>query len=169
MKKRKGSYSISVVAKMFGVHQQTIRLYEKQGLINPKRSEGNTRQFSEEDVDKLEKIIHMTHKLGINLAGVEMALKLQKKIKTLQGEVNKLFEQTHGQLQIEAEKHKEAASEQARKLVEMKKNKPVDISDDPQEYRDDVVAKSGEQPETEDGLAGSSVAIDADWKIEYDD
>ena len=80
MKRKKGFYSISAVAKMFSIHQQTIRLYEKEGLISPKRSEGNTRLFSEEDVDQLEKIIYLTHQLGVNLVGVEMILKLQKKI-----------------------------------------------------------------------------------------
>ena len=74
------------------IHQQTIRLYEKEGLIVPKRSEGNTRLFSEEDVDKLEEIIYLTHQLGINLAGVDMILKLQKKIKRLQNEMNKVFD-----------------------------------------------------------------------------
>ena len=55
MKRKKGYYSISVVAEMFCVHQQTVRMYEKEGLITPKRTEGNTRLFSEEDVDKLTK------------------------------------------------------------------------------------------------------------------
>ena len=57
MKRKKGYFSISAVAEMFSVHQQTIRLYEKEGLITPKRSEGNTRLFSEEDVNRLEEII----------------------------------------------------------------------------------------------------------------
>ena len=81
MKRRKGYYSISIVAKMFDVHQQTIRLYEKEGLITPQRTAGGTRLFSEEDVDRLEEIINLTHKMGVNIAGVEMILKLQRKIK----------------------------------------------------------------------------------------
>ena len=83
-RRKKGFYSISAVAKMFSVHQQTIRLYEKQGLITPKRSSGNTRLFSEEDIDRLEEVIHLTHTLGINLAGVEMILKLKKQIAKMQ-------------------------------------------------------------------------------------
>ena len=78
MKRKKGYFSISAVAKMFSVHQQTIRMYEKEGLINPKRSDGNTRLFAEEDVNRLEEVIYLTHKLGINLAGVEMILKQQR-------------------------------------------------------------------------------------------
>jgi len=123
VKRRKGYYSISVVAKMFSVHQQTIRLYEKEGLINPKRSEGNTRLFSEEDVDRLEEIIYLTHKLGVNLAGVEVILRLQKKVNKLQNEINKLFEKTQDQLKEEGEDLKDSAREQAKKLVEIKKNK----------------------------------------------
>src|SRR3989339_1989297 len=98
MKRRKGFYSISVVSKMFNVHQQTVRMYEKEGLISPKRTEGNTRLFSEEDVDRLEEVINLTHKMGVNLAGVQVILKLQKKVKKLQDDTNKLFEQMHGQL-----------------------------------------------------------------------
>lgn len=120
MKRRKGFYSISVVAKMFEVHQQTIRLYEKEGLITPHRSEGNTRQFTDEDVDQLEKIIYLTHKLGINLAGVEMILKLQKKIDRLQGEINKAFEETKKDLEQDAEMYVQGAREESRQLLELK-------------------------------------------------
>ena len=91
-KRKKGYYSISVVAKMFSVHQQTIRLYEKEGLISPKRSSGNTRLFSEEDVDRLEEIIYLTHKLGVNLSGVEVILSLQKKVSKLQT-IKKLYQE----------------------------------------------------------------------------
>src|SRR3984885_6642794 len=103
MKRKKGYYSISAVAKMFTVHQQTIRLYEKEGLIEPKRSEGNTRLFSEEDISKLEEIIHLTHQLGINIAGVEMIFKLKKQIQKMQKEMNKVFETAQEELDKESE------------------------------------------------------------------
>src|ERR1700733_14577422 len=102
MKRKKGFFSISAVAKMFSVHQQTIRLYEKEGLFAPKRSAGNTRLFSEEDVDQLEEIIYLTHQLGINLAGVEMILKLKKQINKMQKDMNKVFE--HNQKELDAQK-----------------------------------------------------------------
>lgn len=108
LKRKKGFYSISAVAEMFSVHQQTIRLYEKQGLITPKRSEGNTRLFSEEDINRLEEIIYYTHKLGINLAGVEMILKLQKQVKKLQKEMNTLFKKTQDELERQTLEHTEA-------------------------------------------------------------
>jgi len=121
MKRKKGYYSISAVAKMFSVHQQTIRLYEKEGLITPKRSEGNTRLFSEADVDRLEEIIYLTHQLGVNLAGVEMILKLENKIEKMQKKMNALFEKTQEELKREKELSKNAISSSARSLMKIKK------------------------------------------------
>jgi MerR family transcriptional regulator, heat shock protein HspR len=121
MRRKKGYFSISAVAKMFSVHQQTIRMYEKEGLISPKRSSGNTRMFTEDDVDQLEEIIYLTHKLGINLAGVEMILKLQKKINKLQGEVNKLFTQMQEGLEEENKEYKKQIKEQVGGLKSIKK------------------------------------------------
>ncbi len=123
MKRKKGFFSISAVAKMFSVHQQTIRLYEKEGLITPKRSSGNTRLFAEEDVDKLEQIIYLTHELGVNLAGVEMVLKLQKQIKKLQKEINRAFAVTQTQLSDQGEQFKQQAKARTQRLLELKKAK----------------------------------------------
>lgn len=103
MKKKKGHFSISAVAEMFSVHQQTIRLYEREGLICPRRSDGNTRLFSEADIERLEEIIYLTHKLGINLAGVDMILKQQRKIEKLQKEINTLFSKMQKELAREQE------------------------------------------------------------------
>jgi len=125
MKKRKGFYSISVVAKMFGVHQQTIRMYEKEGLIAPKRTEGNTRLFSEEDVDRLEEIINLTHKMGVNLAGVEIILKLQKKMQKMQQDMNKLFEQTAGEMEQEKEILKTDIKKNVEQLAKIKSDSSV--------------------------------------------
>lgn len=101
IKRGKPYFSISAASKMLSVHQQTIRFYEKEKLIQPKRSEGNTRMFSEEDIEKLEEIIHLTHELGINLAGVEMIFKLRKKIEKMQKEMNKLFATANKELSEE--------------------------------------------------------------------
>ena len=110
IKRKKGYFSISAVAKMFSVHQQTVRLYEKEGLITPKRSDGNTRLFSEEDVNRLEEIIYLTHQLGINLAGVQMILKLKKQMNKMQKEMNKIFETTQKELDDEVENSKHVVS-----------------------------------------------------------
>lgn len=146
MKRKKGFYSISAVAKMFSIHQQTIRLYEKEGLISPKRSEGNTRLFSEEDVDRLEEIIYLTHQLGVNLAGVEMILKLQKKIQKMQKKMNTIFESAHEELKREQEVSKQAVKESARSLLLLKQEGQKD--------------KKEQEPEIFD--------VDS-WEIEYED
>jgi MerR family transcriptional regulator/heat shock protein HspR len=156
-KRRKGYYSISVVAKMFSVHQQTIRLYEKEGLINPKRSAGNTRLFSEEDVEQLEEIIYLTHKLGVNLAGVEVIMGLQKKINKLQKEINKLFEQTQGQLQEAGEEYKESAKKQAKRLVEIKKAEEAEKE------------KTEESKTSVESKTPVDVEIVDDWEVEYEE
>ncbi len=118
---------------MFSVHQQTIRLYEKEGLISPKRSEGNTRLFSEEDVERLEEVIYLTHKLGINLAGVEMILKLQKQIKKLQTQVNDMFRQAQEELQKEAEDAQAAMKDAARGLHAMQGQRLKRLKEEGQE------------------------------------
>lgn len=159
MKRKKGYYSISVVAKMFSVHQQTIRMYEKEGLINPKRSDGNTRLFSEEDVDRLEEIINLTHKMGVNLAGVEIILKLQRKMKKLQEDMNKLFGQVEGQLAEESEVYKKEVKQQVQQLAMLKdkqKGMPIDVSEDK------GLQKEGADQEDQ-------ASVDNDWEIEYED
>jgi MerR family transcriptional regulator, heat shock protein HspR len=130
LKKKPAYFSISAVAKMFSVHQQTIRLYEKEGLITPQRSDGNTRMFSEEDVDKLEEIIHLTHQLGINLAGVEMVLKLQKKIKRMQKDMNKIFTTAQSELIEETDARKSIIQAQTNQLLKIKKSVEIIPSDD---------------------------------------
>ncbi len=123
MKRGKGYYSISVVAKMFSVHQQTIRMYEKEGLISPKRTDGNTRLFSEEDVTRLEEIINLTHKMGVNLAGVEIILKLQKKMLKMHQEMNKLFKQMDGEITQHKEELTADLSQQVSRLASIKKER----------------------------------------------
>ena len=120
MRRKKPHFSISTVAGMFSIHQQTIRLYEREGFLCPKRSEGNTRLFSEEDINKLEEIIYLTHKLGINLAGVQVVLKLQKQIKKMQRDMNKLFDQTKKNLSTENELHQQSIKEQVARLSKLK-------------------------------------------------
>lgn len=175
MKRRKGFYSISVVAKMFEVHQQTIRLYEKEGLITPKRSAGNTRLFSEEDVDRLEEIIYLTHKLGVNLAGVEMILKLQKKIKKLQDDMNKLFDQTSGQLEDDASIFKEAIKHQTSKLMEFKQPQIPQLPHKPaaDEAPEASSQRSGKKSAAKKNPKLKQQTIDQeprdDWEIDYSD
>jgi len=80
-------YMISVVAKSYGIHPQTLRLYEREGLLKPSRTEGNTRLYSEDDLRQLEVILNLTRELGVNLAGVEIILNMRRKMEQMQQEV----------------------------------------------------------------------------------
>jgi MerR family transcriptional regulator/heat shock protein HspR len=87
MAKRKvKKYTISVVAEEYGVHPQTLRLYEREGLIKPSRSAKGTRYYTEEDVERLELILNLTRDLGVNLAGVEIILNMREKMNRMQRE-----------------------------------------------------------------------------------
>jgi MerR family transcriptional regulator/heat shock protein HspR len=77
-------YTISVVAEQYGVHPQTLRLYEREGLIKPSRSAKGTRYYTEEDVERLELILNLTRDLGVNLAGVEIILNMREKMNRMQ-------------------------------------------------------------------------------------
>jgi len=85
-------YHISSVARMFSIHPQTLRLYEREGLLLPSRSEGNTRLYSDEDLGRLELILNLTRDLGVNLAGVEVILNMREKMEQIEGEVNTLLD-----------------------------------------------------------------------------
>ena len=92
------SYMISVVAKQYDIHPQTLRLYEREGLLQPSRTEGNTRLYSREDLERLETILSLTRELGVNLAGVEIILNMREKIERMQAEVNEFMEYVKGEL-----------------------------------------------------------------------
>jgi MerR family transcriptional regulator/heat shock protein HspR len=81
-------YMISVVSKAYKIHPQTLRLYEREGLLKPSRTEGNTRLYSEEDLRQLEVILNLTRDLGVNLAGVEIVLNMRRKMEQMQQEVS---------------------------------------------------------------------------------
>jgi MerR family transcriptional regulator/heat shock protein HspR len=81
-------YMISVVSKVYGIHPQTLRLYEREGLLKPSRTDGNTRLYSDEDLRQLEVILNLTRDLGVNLAGVEIVLNMRSKMEQMQEEVS---------------------------------------------------------------------------------
>jgi MerR family transcriptional regulator/heat shock protein HspR len=78
--KSRAAYMISSVAEQYEIHPQTLRLYEREGLLKPSRSEGNTRLYTDEDLERLEVILHLTRDLGVNLAGVEIILNMREKM-----------------------------------------------------------------------------------------
>jgi MerR family transcriptional regulator/heat shock protein HspR len=85
--KSKGAYMISSVAEQYQIHPQTLRLYEREGLIKPSRSEGNTRLYTDEDLELLEVVLHLTRDLGVNLAGVEIILNMRAKMAEMQRQI----------------------------------------------------------------------------------
>ncbi|HMG34732.1 MAG TPA: helix-turn-helix transcriptional regulator [Blastocatellia bacterium] len=85
-KKKAKKYTISVVAEQYQIHPQTLRLYEREGLIKPSRSAKGTRYYTEEDVQRLELILDLTRDLGVNLAGVEIILNMREKMNQMQRE-----------------------------------------------------------------------------------
>ncbi len=91
-KEIKKYYHISNVARMFNIHPQTLRLYEREGLLRPSRSDGNTRLYSDKDLQQLEIILNLTRDLGINLAGVEVVLNMRNKIERIEAELNEFLE-----------------------------------------------------------------------------
>ena len=85
--KHKAAFMISAIAEQYEIHPQTLRLYEREGLLKPSRSEGNTRLYTAEDVERLEVILHLTRDLGVNLAGVEIILNMREKMAEMQTQI----------------------------------------------------------------------------------
>jgi MerR family transcriptional regulator/heat shock protein HspR len=91
MKRKGGTYTISAVALQYDIHPQTLRLYEREGLLKPSRSEGNTRLYTDTDIERLEVILSLTRDLGVNLAGVEIILNMREKMDVMQREFERFF------------------------------------------------------------------------------
>lgn len=92
MKKKTKTYTISAVAEIYEIHPQTLRLYEREGLLKPSRSDGNTRLYTDVDLERLEVILSLTRELGVNLAGVEIILNMRAKMNQMQQEFERFFE-----------------------------------------------------------------------------
>jgi MerR family transcriptional regulator, heat shock protein HspR len=94
----KAYYMISAVAQRYDIHPQTLRMYEREGLLKPSRTEGNTRLYSDEDMERLETILSLTRELGVNLAGVEIILNMRARIEQMQREVNEFMQYVKGEM-----------------------------------------------------------------------
>jgi MerR family transcriptional regulator/heat shock protein HspR len=102
-KKEETYYAIGVVAKMYNIHQQTLRLYEREGLLKPARSDGNTRLYSEKDLERLELILSLCRDMGVNLAGVDIILNLRAKMDEMQRQLNQMVRFVKEELKRNAE------------------------------------------------------------------
>jgi len=89
--RKKGTYMISAVAELYDIHPQTLRMYEREGLLQPSRSGGNTRQYTDADLRRLEVVLSLTRELGVNLAGVEVIMNMRSNMERLQREVADLM------------------------------------------------------------------------------
>jgi len=91
-KKGRAAYMISAVAEQYGIHPQTLRLYEREGLLKPSRTEGNTRLYTDEDLQRLEVILSLTRDMGVNLAGVEIILGLRERMQHMQRQMQEFVD-----------------------------------------------------------------------------
>jgi MerR family transcriptional regulator, heat shock protein HspR len=96
--KSKAAYMISAIAEQYEIHPQTLRLYEREGLLKPSRSEGNTRLYTTEDIERLEVILHLTRDLGVNLAGVEIILNMREKMGEMQNQIQQFIATLNSEL-----------------------------------------------------------------------
>jgi MerR family transcriptional regulator/heat shock protein HspR len=97
-KKSKAGYMISAVAEIYNLHPQTLRLYERVGLLKPSRSQGNTRLYTDSDLERLEIILNLTRELGVNLAGIEVILNMRDKMADMQQQMEAFITFVRGEL-----------------------------------------------------------------------
>jgi MerR family transcriptional regulator, heat shock protein HspR len=91
-RKSKGAYMISSVAEMYGIHPQTLRLYEREGLLKPSRTEGNTRLYTDEDLQRLEFILSLARDLGVNIAGMAIILQMRERMEEMQRQIQEFVQ-----------------------------------------------------------------------------
>lgn len=97
-KKARAGYMISAVAELYKLHPQTLRLYERAGLLTPSRSQGNTRLYTDQDLERLEVILTLTRDMGVNLAGIEIILNMRDKMSEMQQQMEAFIGFVRGEL-----------------------------------------------------------------------
>jgi MerR family transcriptional regulator/heat shock protein HspR len=97
-KRSRAAYMISAVSEQYAIHPQTLRLYEREGLLKPSRSDGNTRLYSDEDLERLEVILKLTREMGVNLAGVEVILNMREKMEAMQRQIEEFVSTLNDEL-----------------------------------------------------------------------
>src|SRR5207302_7097609 len=101
-RKSKGAYMISAVAEMYGIHPQTLRLYEREGLLKPSRTEGNTRLYTEDDLQRLEFILSLARDLGVNISGIAIILQMRERMEEMQHQMQEFVSFIHGEVMARA-------------------------------------------------------------------
>ena len=113
-KRTKAAYMISAVSEQYEIHPQTLRLYEREGLLRPSRSEGNTRLYTDTDLERLEVILKLTREMGVNLAGVEIILNMREKMEAMQSQIEEFVNTLNRELHSRAASR---ASESSNALI----------------------------------------------------
>ena len=97
-RKSKGAYMISAVAEMYEIHPQTLRLYEREGLLKPSRTEGNTRLYTDEDLERLEFILNLARDLGVNIAGIAIILQMRERMEEMNRQMQNFVEYVRSEM-----------------------------------------------------------------------
>ena len=118
-RKSKGAYMISAVAEMYEIHPQTLRLYEREGLLKPSRTEGNTRLYTDEDLERLEFILNLARDLGVNIAGIAIILQMRERMEEMNRQMHDFVEYVRSEMLTHITQAAGAASKSA--IVPMRK------------------------------------------------
>lgn len=118
-KRSKAAYMISAVAEQYQVHPQTLRLYEREGLLKPSRSDGNTRLYTDEDLERLEVILKLTRDLGVNLAGVEIILNMREKMEEMQRQIEQFVKELNTEIRAHLSPEPAAANNSLVPVIKM--------------------------------------------------
>ena len=97
-RRSKGAYMISAVSEMYAIHPQTLRLYEREGLLRPSRSEGNTRLYTDEDLERLEFILNLARDLGVNIAGIAIILQMRERMEEMNRQMQSFVEYVRSEM-----------------------------------------------------------------------
>jgi MerR family transcriptional regulator/heat shock protein HspR len=117
-RKTKGVYMISAVADMYEIHPQTLRLYEREGLLKPSRTEGNTRYYTDEDLERLEFILNLARDLGVNIAGIAIILQMRERMEEMNRQMQNFVEYVRSEM---LSRFHQAAPGQAGAIVPLRK------------------------------------------------
>jgi MerR family transcriptional regulator, heat shock protein HspR len=118
-RKSKGAYMISAVAEMYGIHPQTLRLYEREGLLKPSRTEGNTRLYTDEDLERLEFILNLARDLGVNISGIAIILQMRERMEEMNRQMQSFVDYVRSEMLQHMQQQATASSEAA--IVPMRK------------------------------------------------
>lgn len=102
-RKKQGAYMISSVAEMYGIHPQTLRLYEREGLLKPSRTEGNTRLYTDSDLERLELILSLARDLGVNISGIAIILQMRERMEEMQRQMSEFVSYVRSEVMTRAQ------------------------------------------------------------------